>query len=225
MSTLLSKEDSKPTIIQFRNIQIKCLSIPKNSQTFYSELLFTAEVPARVIVFFVKSSSKAGSQFENPFNFQRKWSVPAGQDEQMSLTPGNNQDFLAEKIRQLEETNRALLESIQGIQKSLNKGKGKRNANAPSSCGSLTNNFQSVSLNDLANVGQPESDFYELRSQTSSQRTSTTHQESVNVGGTKEVYLKKVDLTINGASIDQVEDKQTEGISLALILIQAVLIN
>ena len=66
----------KPTTIQFRRIEIRPLSVTRNSQEFHSELLITEDCPARIIVCFVQVDAKTGSYTKNPFNFQRKWKVP-----------------------------------------------------------------------------------------------------------------------------------------------------
>jgi len=45
IDSILTK--SKPVSIQYRATEVRPLAIPKNSQAFHSELLFTEEVPAR----------------------------------------------------------------------------------------------------------------------------------------------------------------------------------
>lgn len=66
----------KPITVQFRRIELRPLSVTRNSQEFHSELLFTEDCPARIIVCFVQVDAKTGSYTKNPFNFQRKWKVP-----------------------------------------------------------------------------------------------------------------------------------------------------
>jgi len=217
IDSILTKK--KPVGIQYRSLEVRALTIPKNSQNFHSELLFTEEVPARLVVVFLESSSKSGSYTKNPFNFQRKWTVPKSvEDFQAERLTKDHQSDLGERLRQLEEINKQLLESVKNLQSSISsssKGKGKKSA-APtpsSSCASVTNNLQNVTLNDLQSTSadQMSTTSEELRNLRSvSSRSISTNPnpedfESSNLEAdeTKDVFIRRIQLLINGSNIDQ----------------------
>jgi len=69
INSLLTKgTENKPVLIQYRNIEVRPLQIPKNTQNFYSELLFTEETPIRLVVVFVLSDSKSGNYSKVSFS-------------------------------------------------------------------------------------------------------------------------------------------------------------
>lgn len=227
ISTFLTKDN--PIKIQYRNIEIRPLTITKNTQSFYSELLFTDSVPARIVIVFVETEAKIGSTTKNPFNFRRKWSytVPDKESEQVKSTVDVGAE---ERLKQVEATNQKLLEALQNIQDQLSqissaKGKGrgkssKRGSNANSISGSITRNLQTVSLNDL-NVNSDDVSFEELQSlaSCSTQATRVTRMSSISnaqseigpLKKTKTFWISGINLTINGANVDQIEDQQTKG--------------
>jgi len=225
INSILTKDN--PVKIQYRNIEIRPLTITKQTTSFYSELLFSDSVPARLVLVFVETEAKNGSRYKNPFNFRRKWTytVEANETEE-PVDP--SLAYAEQRIKQVEETNRKLLESLQSIQEQLtvfaSKGKGKgkgKTSKRPSTAASITDNLQNVQLNDLATPSEDVS-LAELR-RLSSASSSTTRRETdiqslpstssrgtrretdtgVRAPTTKDFYITNIDLTINGVSVDQ----------------------
>lgn len=213
IDSILTK--SKPVVIQHRSTEIIPLTISKNLQTFHSELLFTEEVPARIVLVVVDQKSKQGTQTSNPFAFRRKWTVPKPKSFTEKVKKPQFQSDLSDRIRLLEDVNRQLLESVKALQESLSK-----KPDAPSSCGSVTNNLQNITLNDLGANSSSLSDdisLAELRSlrsnRTGSAPSSVLDEEETDVeADTIDVWITKVQLTINGNDIDQIEYVESKGL-------------
>lgn len=217
-SLLTSSAENKQVAIQYRNIQVRPITIPLNVHSFYSELLFTEDVPARLIVVFVLAESKAGSYSKNPFDFRRKWTVKKREavktnnsenfEERLKLVEAKNE----ERLKQVELLNKKLLDSLQAIQEKLStvvKGKGKgKTSSRPSTSASISQNMQNVtideqrSLQDQTTVQVSPSislpnDFDDLRSTASTSSANAFQQEDL-TDETYELYIKKIELLING---------------------------
>jgi len=226
ISSVLTKDN--PVKIQYRNIEIRPYSIPKDSPNFYSELLFSDIVPARIVLVFVETSSKNGSQIKNPFNLRRRWTVkvepPPPPPPKPDLTC--DQESTERRLKEVEETNKLLVQNLQILTDHLKtltsstpkgKGRGKSSTRASTSA-SVTNNLQNFTLNDLA--ASDDTQMCESASASTSNRStrlsqsgrdsisnssvrSTDIQDACLGGTTKEIFIKSIDLTINGASLDQ----------------------
>jgi len=232
INSIITKDN--PVKIQYRNIEIRPLTITKQTTSFYSELLFSDTVPARLVIFFVPTDAKGGSFVKNPFNLRRKWkyTVPVPPKPQ-SEEDDSNLSFAEQRIKQVEETNKKLLESLQTIQEQLasftSKGKGRgKSSKRPSTTGSITNNLQNVTLNDLGAAATSPSDISidDLQSlpSTSSASTRSRRQTDITVesaAATKEFYITSIDLTINGISVDQERCYKTNN-NLYVMLLQLV---
>ena len=221
-SLLTSSAENKQVAIQYRNIQVRPITIPLNVHSFYSELLFTEDVPARLIVVFVLAESKGGCYTKNPFDFRRKWTVKKLEtvkghnsedfEERLKLVEAKNE----ERLKQVELLNKKLLDSLQAIQEKLStvvkgkgKGKGKgKTSSRPSTSASISQNMQNVtideqrSLQDQTTVQVSPSislpnDFDDLRS-TASTSSANAFQEEDLTDETYELYIKKIELLING---------------------------
>jgi len=224
INSVLTKDN--PVKIQYRNIEIRPYTIPKDSPSFYSELLFSDIVPARIVVFFVETAAKNGSQTKNPFSLKRRWTVP----KQLSENPNeenNTQDSTEKRLREVEETNKLLLQNLQFLTdhlksltpKSKGKGRGKSSSRpATSSQASTTagvsNDLQNINLIDLGSQRSESQRQDDVQmslpgcSHINSSASSNYSLRSTDIQGavgaeTKEVWIKSIDLTINGASIDQ----------------------
>jgi len=218
INSILTKDN--PIKIQYRNIEIRPYSIPKDSPNFYSELLFSDIVPARIVIVFIPTEAKNGSQTKNPFNLRRRWTV------KVPTPPKPNQNFdestesTEKRLREVEETNKLLLQNLQILTEHLktlssptSKGKGRgKSSTRPSTSASVTNNLQNVTLNDLSvteddQMGQSPSVSLSACSTRSNRSTRLPDIDSACLGEdtSKEIFLKSVDLTINGSSLDQEE--------------------
>lgn len=245
LNSLLTKKD-EPVAIHYRNIEIRPLTITKSVHLFYSELLFTEDVPIRIVVVFVETASKTGNQEKNPFNFQRRWTVKRLEKQHESEKVADSkfeqklrefEAYHARRLTEVEALNQKLLNSITALQEKLTstpstKGKGRgKSSSTASTSHSISRDLQGVGLNDLSRSSnqemlsndRPESESVPLMSRCNTRSLSAGSRsfESgfVNLGfehdsdiltETSELYIKKIDLLVNGTSVDQIEDHQTE---------------
>jgi len=176
---------SKPAAISYRKVEIRPLSVPRNSAHFFSELLFSDEMPTKIICCFIEGERKRGNFTLNPFVFKRKWTVPKTQSGIRLEENDSREKNLERRLQELENRNRELLAQLKG--KGPRRGKRSR----PSTSAESFNRFVEFTGRDYDDV-------------------SITSDESQNLGAeTKDVFIKKIDLTLNGSSIDQLEDFQT----------------
>jgi hypothetical protein len=66
ISTLHAKED---VAIHYRRLEVRPFSLNRNSEEFNSNNLFVEEIPCRIAICFIETSSKNGKYHANPFNF------------------------------------------------------------------------------------------------------------------------------------------------------------
>ncbi len=70
-SIMTRKNESKPIAIHYRRIEVRPISLPQSKEEYYSDSLFSdADLPCRIIICFIESSSKTGTYSTNPFNFK-----------------------------------------------------------------------------------------------------------------------------------------------------------
>lgn len=207
-SILTRSVNNKPVGIHYRKIDVRPLTIPRNSQVFHSELLFTDDIPARLIVCFVESDAKAGSYTKNPFNFKRKWKVPKTANLETENAETQNltrENLLEQRLKEIENLNRQLQENLQKLQSNLSqpqktskgKGRGKNRNCSPSTSSSITNNLQNVRLNDFGQA-EHQSEYHDATSISSTQRALQSETTNVIGDDTKDLYIKKIELLING---------------------------
>ena len=68
-------KDNKPNAvsIHYRRTEIRPISVTKNSQEFYSDIIYSDEMPVRIIIALVLTSAKNGKYDENPFELNRSF--------------------------------------------------------------------------------------------------------------------------------------------------------
>jgi len=146
----------------------------------------------RIVVCFVESNRIAGDYGLNPFVFNRKWTVTekakAPTVEQRDTEASSDISDLQRRLEQAEDLNRQLLAQ-------LNKGKGPQRGKR--SRASTSRPQASTSAASRRFYQFPEADNVSISSDESAlqQLTATT----------KTIYLKKVQLLLNGHPIDGLE--------------------
>ena len=211
---------SKPVTIQFRRIEIRPLSIIQHVQEFHSELLFTEDVPARIVICFVEGKAKTGNYSKNPFSFQRKWKVPKPKKSlgEKRIEGTLKDSNLEQRLKDIEDINKQLLEKLTSLQQTYSeavqsKGKGRGKKSIPaSSSSSICTNLQNIDLNDL-NAG-PSSRLREDQDQISSRasfisgpgpserslrsQTTEVYEDPDPEPETVDLFIKNISLEING---------------------------
>ena len=67
--------------LQFRRVEVRQISLPREKEEYCSDILFTDDMPCRIVVCFIPSKNKTGEQTSNPFDFQRSWPIPPKEEE------------------------------------------------------------------------------------------------------------------------------------------------
>lgn len=215
--------DNKPIGLQYRRLDVRPIIIPQHAQDFWSDLLLRDDVPARVVLVFVETEAKDGDMTLNPFNFQRRWKVKKQKvTKSFEQTPqqsnSSTDDELLKRVKQLEELNRQLIEKFKDLEENIplsaSKTKGKaaastrRQSEQSSSTGTISRNLRGVRLNDLnepdlQNADEQLSVAESAPSSEASRRIESLTTEVFDDEDFETLYIKKVDLQINGTSIDQ----------------------
>lgn len=200
---------AKSVAIHYRKIEIRQISLVSGKEEFNSENLFPSDLPCRVVICFVESKNKTGGQALNPFNFQRRWEVTVNEEHFAGgLTPREvalEQELLEIK-RQFAEIQSSIAPHIETTGHTKGKGRGKRSTPQTSASGSLfvrlRNSFSGPSRRPSSTGSTPS-----IHSQpsTSSEAPPPYSPRPAALGATKKVvYIKQVDLLLNGAPLDQI---------------------
>ena len=227
-SIMTSKTDPKAIGIHYRRVEVRPFSLPRNKLEYNSDGLFSdSDSPCRIVICFVKSEAKVGNYHLNPYDFQRSWIVKQSANflnfNDRSVT--DREIYLEARLKQIEQKFLEFQQqfSVQSNSQKPTKGKGR---------GKKTKNQQQTEIEDEAQrrlrlfLASQENDSFApsappLDSQAASSRSSQRFQscsqlsddgsqrDVINDATEKEIFITKIEITINGTPIDQIEDKQT----------------
>ena len=208
---------SKNVAIHYRKIEIRSLSLAKGKEEYNSENLFSSDVPCRIVICFIEGKNKSGSYDLNPFDFRRSWEV--------STSTTVNAEPLTERERLMEEKllefekqlsyfkSCVTLVQVDETDQASSKGKGRGKRSKPAT----------------EDQAQTSRTFLErLRGMTGNTDTSSVHSDSASTSNsirsmpppyreehlnvqatTKKIFIKQVELLLNGAPLDQLETRET----------------
>ena len=204
---------SKSVAIHYRKIEIRNLNLTAGKEEYNSDNLFTTDCPCRVIVCFIQSKNKTGSFDLNPFDFKRSWEV--------TTTVSSPNDHLTEKERYLEQK---LLEFEKQLsffkscvtlvsvdETSTDKGKGRGKKSKPTESenpGPSSSIFNRLRSSFSAAQQDSQSEHSEAQSEASG-ATSPPPSYGDATATTKTIFIKQVQLLLNGTPLDQVECRET----------------
>jgi hypothetical protein len=198
------------------------------------------EIPCRIVIAFVNTKAKVGDRHLNPYEFRRSWTVTVDENvEQIHRSISERETYLEQKLIAIEEQFKVFQQQMvqfsnTSTSKSKTKGKGKGKKSLPKASNSqieeeaqrrlrlflssqqtnLPDEFQATtsrginlpSTSTQANSHRSDASTEDSSSSRNFQPTHAYQQEST----TKTIFLKRVELTINGSPVDMIEDKQTE---------------
>lgn len=222
---------SKSIAIHYRKIEIRTIGLTKGKEEYNSENLFSSDLPCRIIICFLESKNKTGDPKKNPFEFNRSWTV--------TLTSGAQDTFVSEKERRLEEkllqferqltlfkslmspgnegeSNQVNVDENEPLKKTpQGKGKGRgKNTRAASASNIFTRIRQSLSTGQTQPDEEGASSSHEPTPSSSSSVSGPPPYSDLglpsNVSATtKTVYIKQVELLLNGTPLDQIDTRET----------------
>lgn len=157
-------------------------------------------MPCRIVICFVPTNSKIGDYSSNPYDFERSWTVTSNSE----VSEENVRErILEQKLSALQEQLIRLQSSIEQNSVQSRKGKG-RGKNSGKSDQNLLSRLR-TSFSGQAGPADDESvasSSHSLRSSTSIETPPPPYRE--NVEASKTIYIKKVELLLNGQAVDQV---------------------
>ena len=220
---------SKSVAIHYRKIEIRTVGLYKGKEEYNSENLFLSDVPCRIVICFIESKNRTGSQKLNPFDFKRSWSVTVNSEGPTTVAT-ERERYLEKRLVEIEKQ-LGLFKSCMSAnieeeedddddtQPLLrNKGKGKKKSSAtnqppePSIFSRLRNSFST-------GAGGEQEQTSDSREPSCSGSIPPPAYSELNFGGatgasgatgaTKKIFIKKVELLLNGSPLDQIEARET----------------
>ena len=129
INTLMCRKNEPKTIgIHYRRIEVRPISLPRNKEEYNSDGLFTdSDLPCKIVICFVKTGSKVGDIHTNPFEFNRKWDLPASLLQTTSDESSEREKILEQRLKEIEEQFQKFQEEF--VNKAKGKGRGKKTKN------------------------------------------------------------------------------------------------
>ena len=212
---------SKSVAIHYRKIEIRNISLVAGKEEYNSENLFSSDCPCRIVIGFIESKNKTGSPILNPFEFKRAWKVTvAANNEDSQIT--EREKYLEQKLLDFEKQlaffkSCVTLVSVDENQSppSKGKGRGKRSVPAPAVQAETQQSFFDRFRPSFSGASAPNADTQSVQSEEPS--TSRQSQHSVNnppsyaeaTATEKTIYIKQVELLLNGTPLDQLDTRET----------------
>jgi hypothetical protein len=206
-SILTAKFEAKAISIHYRRIEIRTIPILKDKEEILTESLFAdSDLPCRIVVAFVDTKSKNGDYHTNPFVFRRSW---ASTSSSINAPKGCNEQ-LRNEMKELRDQMKEQFKMFQEMFQRKGKGKGRGKTSMPASSYVTEEEVNKEAQRRLdAFLEQSGASAGEIPSDLLTEDRSIAS-ESVQLDDSGKVYLKKIELQLNGQPIDQIEDDLTE---------------
>ena len=215
---------TKNVAIHYRRVEIRNISLVSGKEEYNSENLFSSDCPCRIVICFVESKNKTGNIHLNPFEFRRKWTVTVSESAETSHL-SERERFLEKKLLDFEKQLAFFKSCVTLVpvgdppptstpSTSKGKGRGKKSnqtdeiAETPPQSSSFLDRFRSSF--SAPQTQEDERNSVHGASTSSQSNISSPPGYSEAVGATtKTVYIKQVELLLNGAPLDQIETRKT----------------
>ena len=209
---------TKSTAIHYRKIEIRNVSLIKGKEEYNSDNLFLSDCPCRIVICFIESKNKTGSFDLNPFDFKRSWKVTVNSSLESSQV-SERERYLEKRLLDFEKQLAYFKSCVTLVQvnetdsSSKGKGRGKKSNNTPAADGSSSIFERLRSSFSGPNENETDSVRSEPRQSSSRSNVSTPPPPYGTIDDTgattKTIYIKQVQLLLNGAPLDQVESRET----------------
>ena len=210
---------SKSVAIHYRKIEIRNISLVAGKEEYNSESLFSSDCPCRVVICFLESKKKTGSVLLNPFDFRRSWKVTVSSNtDEVQISP--REKYLEDKLLDFEKQLAFFKSCVTLVSvdetptqaSSKGKGRGKRSdqsQQAPPSQ-SQTSFFDRFRPSFSGpSTSAANADTQSVQSEQSQQSSNDPPSYAQATATEKTVYIKQVDLLLNGAPLDQLDTRET----------------
>jgi hypothetical protein len=230
---LTRKNEPKAVGIHYRRLEVRPYSLPRNKVEYNSDALFCdEEIPCRIVIGFVTTESKVGNRHLNPYEFRRSWKVKVQSDDvqQIQRSISEREIYLEQKLTAIEEQFKVFQQQmfqLSNATKGKGKGKGKGKKSQTKTLNSeieeeaqrrlrlflssqQSNNSENFQPTQGCSHMSDDAWTNDTSSHVQSEQTFPAQQSAPETETTKNIFLKRVELTINGSPVDMIEDKQTE---------------
>jgi hypothetical protein len=214
---------AKSVAIHYRKIEIRNISLVAGKEEYNSENLFSNDLPCRIVICFIQSKNKTGDLNLNPFDFRRKWKYTVNSQQEQSHI-SEREKFLEQKLLDFEKQlaffkSCVTLVAVDETQPQTSKGKGRGKKTTTQSEGDQPSFFTRLrsSFSDPTATQDNQSVYSDTEAPGTSSQTGSEPQPppySSLEATEKTVYIKQVDLLLNGASLDQIDTRETGNLPL-----------
>ena len=214
---------SKSVAIHYRKIEIRNISLVAGKEEYNSENLFSSDCPCRIVICFIESKNKTGSPILNPFDFKRSWKVTVSSNEEVQLT--QREQYLEQKLLDFEKQLAFFKSCVTLVSvnetptapQPTNKGKGRGKRSVPEQppvesqpSTSFFDRFRPSFSGPSARTTESVHSDQQSTSHHSQQSAGPpSYNEATATATEKIVYIKQVDLLLNGAPLDQIDTRET----------------
>ncbi len=228
INTIMTRKNDPQTIgVHYRRIEVRPINLVPNNEEYNSGTLFTdSDLPCKIVICFVKTKSKNGDYFSNPFEMRRSWEVPSNLIvENPDNTQKSERELMLERRLQSMEEKFRLFQAEFESKKSQGKGRGKKNSNAKNFSEEVTKEAErrlrsfiqsqtgesSSRSSESGLQGAGSTSSFPIPSAPPLPEGSIWTEDNASVSGrnqymgpTTNVFIKKIEVTLNGVPLDQV---------------------
>lgn len=215
---------SKSVAIHYRKIEIRMLSLSAGKEEYNSENLFASDCPCRIVICFLKSKNKTGSYDLNPFDFRRSWEVTVNSVSSQDPAVTEREKYLEKKLLDFEKQlaffkSCVTLVSPETEPSTSGKGKGKGKKSTSNAKENESSSIFTRFRTSFSGAAGPAQDTGQdggsVRSEGAASSSSSSFSgppppyNEARGATTKTIFIKQVDLLLNGAPLDQIETRET----------------
>ena len=209
---------AKSVAIHYRRIEIRQLSLSAGKEEYNSENLFPSDLPCRIVICFIESKNKTGDQKLNPFDFRRKWVVTTSVSDSQSEHLSQRERYLEQELLQMKKQFALFQSCLAGAEEDSQtsaKGKGRGKRSTPQASTSEQNTSLFVRLRNSFSGPTGGTGGASSRGSVHSEPSTSSDQpppysEVTAQATTTTIWIKQVELLLNGAPLDQVDSRETE---------------
>lgn len=170
-------------------------------------------MPCRIIVCFVPTKSKNGEYSTNPFDFERSWTITESTEaEEVNIRERILEDKLTDlqnQLLRLQQTIDQTATSSDEQPLSKNKGRGKKSQKQQQTNPSFLNRIRGSFSGQQVDVASVASTSHASVRSDNSNLSAPPPYSQINAAASKTVYIKKVELLLNGSPLDQIDCRET----------------
>jgi hypothetical protein len=222
LNSIMTRKNDPQTIgIHYRRIEVRPFNLVPNNEEYNSGTLFTdSDLPCKIVICFVKTKSKNGDYFSNPFEMRRSWNVPSNLILQPTLDLNQKSDreiALERRVQEMEREWRSFRSSLETTT-SKGKGRGKKSTNSKKFDEEVAKEAEKRLRAFIQSQQEPiasgsRSSEHSFPVPSAPPMPDNWTEDNSSIGGnsfatdqasTTNVFIKKVEVTLNGVPIDQV---------------------